>query len=160
MTAATMMNRIVEHTESDQLYRRLLEAERIAPEATAADAISAAAAQVAETLSAKAIVTYTTSGSTTVRAARERPDVPIIGLTPNIATARRLAAVWGVHSIHTKDARDFAEMVTLASDHVVRDGFAQPGDRIVITAGVPFGTPGATNILRIARVGQPAGQRR
>ncbi|HAT36515.1 MAG TPA: pyruvate kinase [Rhodospirillaceae bacterium] len=158
--AAAIMNRIVEHTESDSQYRRFLEAERVLPEATAADAISAAASQVAETLSAKAIVTYTTSGSTTRRAARERPEVPVIGLTPSIATARRLAAVWGVHSVHTLDARDFAQMVEFASDRVLQDGFAEVGDRIVITAGVPFGTPGATNILRIARVGQSAGQRR
>ncbi len=157
--AAAIMNRIVEHTESDLRYRKLLEAEALEPEATAADAISAAARQVAVTLSAKAIVTYTTSGSTTMRAARERPEVPVIGLTPSIATARRLAAVWGVHSVHTKDARDFGEMVQFASDHALQDGFALEGDRIVITAGVPFGTPGATNILRIARVGQSVGQR-
>ena len=157
--SAAIMNRIVEHTESDLRYRKLLEAEALEPEATAADAISAAARQVAVTLSAKAIVTYTTSGSTTMRAARERPEVPVIGLTPSIATARRLAAVWGVHSVHTEDARDFGEMVQFASNHVLQDGFALVGDRIVITAGVPFGTPGATNILRIARVGQSAGQR-
>ena len=140
------MNRIVEHTENDAQHRRYLEADRVVPEATAADAISAAANQVAETLSAKAIVTYTTSGSTTRRAARERPDVPVIGLTPSVATARKLSAVWGVHSVHTNDARDFSEMVRFASDRVLSDGFAEIGDRIVITAGVPFGTPGATNI--------------
>jgi pyruvate kinase len=158
--SVAIMNRIVEHTESDPRYRRLLEADRALPEATAADAISAAARQVADTLSAKAIVTYTTSGSTTRRAARERPEVPVVGLTPNLATARQLAAVWGVHSVHTVDARDFGEMVKFASDQVLKDGFANSGDRIVITAGVPFGTPGATNILRIARVGQSAGQSR
>ena len=157
--SVSMMNRIVEHTETDTQYRGYLEADRIVPEATAADAISAAANQVAETLSAKAIVTYTTSGSTTRRAARERPAVPVIGLTPSIKTARHLSAVWGVHSVHTNDARDFSDMVNFASNQVLSDGFAKRGDRIVITAGVPFGTPGATNILRIARVGQFAGQR-
>ena len=157
--SVAIMNRIVEHTENDAQHRRYLEADRVVPEATAADAISAAANQVAETLSAKAIVTYTTSGSTTRRAARERPDVPVIGLTPSVETARKLSAVWGVHSVHTNDARDFSEMVRFASDRVLLDGFAEIGDRIVITAGVPFGTPGATNILRIARVGQFAGQR-
>ena len=124
-----------------------------APSCTpAADAISAAACQVAETLSVRAIVTYTTSGSTTLRAARERPEVPVICLTPNLDTARRLVLVWGVHSIHTEDAHDFLDMVEKASHHAVRDGFAAKGDRIVITAGFPFGTPGSTNILRIARV--------
>ncbi|MPY75412.1 MAG: pyruvate kinase [Alphaproteobacteria bacterium] len=147
-----MMNRIVERTEQDPLFRKITEASRLDPEPTAADAISAAACQVAQTLSVKAIVTYTTSGSTTLRAARERPEVPVICLTPNRDTARRLAVVWGVHSIHTTDARDFLDMVEKASRHVIQDGFAVKGDRIVITAGFPFGTPGSTNILRIARV--------
>ena len=150
--AVRMMNRIVERTEQDPLFRRITEASRLEPEPTAADAISAAACQVAETLSVKAIVTYTTSGSTTLRAARERPDVPVICLTPNRDTARRLSVVWGVHSIHTSDARDFLDMVEKASRHAIKDGFAAKGDRIVITAGFPFGTPGSTNILRIARV--------
>jgi pyruvate kinase len=150
--AVRIMNRIVERTEQDPLFRRITEAARLTPEPTAADAISAAACQVAETLSVRAIVTYTTSGSTTLRAARERPDVPVICLTPSLDTARRLAIVWGVHSIHTTDARDFLDMVEKASHHAVKDGFAAKGDRIVITAGFPFGTPGSTNILRIARV--------
>jgi pyruvate kinase len=147
-----MMNRIVERTEQDPLFRKITEASRLDPEPTAQDAISAAACQVAQTLSVKAIVTYTTSGSTTLRAARERPEVPVICLTPNRDTARRLAVVWGVHSVHTTDARDFLDMVEKASRHAIQDGFAVKGDRIVITAGFPFGTPGSTNILRIARV--------
>jgi pyruvate kinase len=150
--AAGMMNRIIERVERAPNYRRVLSAEELVPEATAADAISAAARQVAHTLSAAAIVTFTTSGSTTLRAARERPEVPIIGLTPNLETARRLAIVWGVHSIHSSDARNFQEMVDKASHFAVDDDFAKFGDRIIITAGVPFGTPGATNVLRIARV--------
>ncbi|MGE0260588.1 MAG: pyruvate kinase [Alphaproteobacteria bacterium] len=147
-----MMNRIIERVESDPRHRTIIDAGHPEPEPTAADAISAAARQVARTLSAAAIVTYTTSGSTTVRASRERPEVPILGLTPSLPTARRLAVVWGVHSINTHDARSFADMITTASGHAVADGFAKSGDRIVVTAGVPFGTPGATNVLRIARV--------
>ena len=150
--ATAMMNRIIERVERAPNYRRVLDAEELEPEATAADAISAAARQVAHTLTAAAIVTFTTSGSTTLRAARERPEVPIVGLTPDLDTARRLALVWGVHSIHSSDARDFQEMVDKASHFAVTDGFAKTGDRIIITAGVPFGTPGATNVLRIARV--------
>ncbi|MGD8809312.1 MAG: pyruvate kinase [Gammaproteobacteria bacterium] len=150
--AVRIMNRIVERTEQDPLFRRITEAGRMTPEPTAADAISAAASQVAHTLSVRAIVTYTTSGSTTLRAARERPDVPVICLTPSLDTARRLVLVWGVHSIHTADAHDFLDMVEKASHHAVAYGFAAKGDRIVITAGFPFGTPGSTNILRIARV--------
>ncbi len=153
--AVETMNRIIERVERDPAWRAIMDADLPEPEATSADAISAAAHQVAHTLSAAAIVTYTTSGSTTLRAARERPDVPVISLTPDRATARRLAMVWGVHSINTSDAKGFQDMVRKASRHALADGFAKPGDRIVITAGVPFGTPGATNILRIARVEKP-----
>jgi len=150
--AASMMNRIIERVERAPNYRRMIDADELEPEATAADAISAAARQVARTLSAKAIVTFTTSGSTTLRAARERPEVPIIGLTPNVKTARRLSVVWGVHTVHSSDARNFQDMVTKASHFAVTDGFAQESDRIIITAGVPFGTPGATNVLRVTQV--------
>ena len=152
LQSVQMMNRIIERVERDSLWRFTMDANHPKPESTSADAISAAARQIAHTLSAAAIVTYTTSGSTTLRAARERPDVPIIGLTPNQGTARRLAVVWGVHSIFTSDANDFEDMTSRAGQHVYNDGFAHPGERIIITAGVPFGTPGATNLIRIARV--------
>ena len=148
--SVAMMNRIVSRVERDPLYRTILEAERYHPEATAADAITAAARQVARTISAAAIVTFSTTGSTTLRAARERPPVPILGLTARGDTARRLSLVWGVHSVETEDLNNFGEMVSKAVSIAAREGFAVPGDRLVITAGVPFGTPGATNILRIA----------
>jgi len=148
--AVGMMNRIIARVESDPVHREMMQVAHHAPEATSADAISAAARQVAETVSAAAIVTYTTSGSTCLRAARERPTVPILALTSSLSTARRLTLVWGVHSIHTADVRTFANMVEKAGTTAEREDFAKPGDRLVITAGVPFGTPGATNILRIA----------
>ncbi len=150
--AVAMMDRIIHRVESDSLYRKIMEAERHAPEATAADAITAAARQVASTVGAAAIVTFTSTGSTTFRAARERPNVPILGLTPNPATARLLAMVWGVHPVLTRELHSFAEMVDDATRVASEEGFAGPGERLVITAGVPFGTPGATNILRIAWV--------
>lgn len=147
-----MMNRIVRRTEGDDQYRILMQASHPTPDRTAADAITAAAAQVAETIGAKCIVTYTTSGSTTLRAARERPAAPIIGLTSNLQTARRLAIVWGVHCDHTEDVQNFTDMVNKACQMAIQDEFAVKGDRLVITAGVPFGTPGATNVLRLAWV--------
>jgi pyruvate kinase len=150
--SVAMMNRIIERVELDPKYRQITDAGRLDPEETAADAISAAARQVAHTISAVAIITYTTTGSTTLRAARERPEVPIISLTPSQTSARRLVIAWGVHSVETRDADNLEEMVHRASHHAVQDGFAEPGDYIVITAGVPFGTPGTTNILRIARI--------
>ncbi|MDP7668328.1 MAG: pyruvate kinase alpha/beta domain-containing protein, partial [Rhodospirillales bacterium] len=97
-----------------------------------------------------AIVTFTSTGSTTLRAARERPRVPILGLTPREATARRLTLVWGVDCVETEDLTNFGDIVKKAVTIAIREGIAMRGDRLVVTAGVPFGTPGATNILRIA----------
>ena len=152
LEAVAIMSRIVSRVERDPFYREVMDLEHANPEATSADAISAAARQVAQTISAASVVTYTTSGSTTLRAARERPNVPILGLTSDMNTARRLVVAWGVHSVHTADVRNFSEMVAKACTIAVQEGFAKKGDRLVITAGVPFGTPGATNTLRIAWV--------
>ncbi len=150
--AVTMMDRILKSVEADPLYRRLMDASRREPEATTADAISAAARQCAHTLTAAAIVTYTNTGSTTLRAARERPDVRILCLTPNLDTARRMTLAWGVHPVRTEDAHNFGDMVARATRVARQEKIAKQGERLVITAGVPFGTPGATNILRIAYV--------
>ena len=152
LETVAMMDRIAIRTEADPLYRPLLHALHPEPEPTAPDAISAASAQVAATIGAAAIVCYTTSGSTALRAARERPDVPILVLTSKIETARRLAATWGAHCVHTADVSTFQEMVKKAC-HIARtEGIAKAGDKLIVTAGVPFGTPGATNVLRIAWV--------
>jgi pyruvate kinase len=147
--AVAMMQRIVARVEQDPQYRTMRDAEHHDPEATAPDAITAAARQVARTISAAAIVTYTTSGSTSLRAARERPDVPIVCLTEREDTARRLAVAWGVQCVLTEDIHDFADMVDKACRVTLQHEFAAPNTRLVITAGVPFGTPGATNVLRI-----------
>ena len=152
--AVTIMDRIIQRVEHDKLYRTIMDAVHPEPEATAADAISAAARQVGHTISAACIATFTMSGSTALRAARERPDVPILGLTANPATARKLALLWGVHWVLTHDIASFTEMVQIATEAARTEGFAEPGQRLVVTAGVPFGTPGATNVLRIARVGE------
>jgi pyruvate kinase len=152
MSAVRMMARIAEQTEHDPLYRVIMNAEKLKPEATAADAISNAAAQTAETLGAAAIVGYTDSGSTALRAARERPTVPIIGLTPKVETARKLALAWGVHCVPTRDPKDFDDMLVVALEAARKDGFARENDRLVIIAGVPFGAPGTTNVMRIARI--------
>ncbi len=150
--AVTMMDRVGVKVETDEHYRDYLETVRTLPQQTTADAISRAARQVAETMGATAIVTYTTSGSTASRASRERPTVPIMAVTPNLATARRLTLGWGLTCITSEDAQNFADMVAKARRLSKAHGFAAPGDHIVVTAGVPFGTPGRTNILRIAQV--------
>jgi len=153
--AVGMMNRIAIRVESDPLYRTIIDADKPAPEATSADAITAAAAQTAETLGASVIASFSATGSTSLRAARERPTVPILGLTPRLKTARRLALAWGVHCVLTADAERFAEMVDMAVEIALRDGFAKPDDRLVIVAGIPFGTPGSTNVLRVAQAVDP-----
>ena len=151
--AVSMMNRIIERVERDPNYRNIMDAVHYDPEATSSDAITAAAAQVARTIRAASIVTFTTSGSTSLRAARERPTVPILCLTESEQTARRLAMVWGVHCVIAEDVKDFADMVSKSCAIALREEFATDGQRLVITAGVPFGTPGATNVLRIAWIG-------
>jgi pyruvate kinase len=148
--SVTFMNRIIGRTEEDDFYRPIIGALHPEPEPTAPDAISAAASQVAATIGAAAIVNYTTSGSTALRSARERPRVPILVLTSKLATARRLTVLWGAHTVHTADVANFQEMVAKACSIAVQEDFGRKGDKLVITAGVPFGTPGATNVLRIA----------
>jgi pyruvate kinase len=150
--AVSFMDSIIRCTEADPAYRGILHARDGQTEATGADAISAAASQVSSTLSTAAVVTYTMSGSTALRAARQRPSVPIMVLTNELRTARRLAGLWGAHCVLTDDVSNTQEMVDKACRIAVREGIANLGDTLVITAGVPFKTPGTTNMLRIARV--------
>jgi pyruvate kinase len=149
MESVQMMDRIVSSAEQDPYYRMIIHAVSSAPEATTSDAISAAAAQVAHTLSAAAIICYTMSGSTALRAARERPDAPILVLTNKSETAQRLPLAWGVHCVQTADVSNTREMVAKACRIAVDEGFASAGDTLIVTAGVPFGTPNTTNLLRI-----------
>jgi pyruvate kinase len=151
--AVDIMDRIARRVERDPGYRRGLDLEVFPPEPTSADAITAAARQAAQTLGAAAIVTYTTSGSTTLRAARERPAAPILCLTANTATARRLMLSYGVRAVVTPDIHSFGQMVDRACALAKSIGLAHAGQRLVVTAGAPFGTPGNTNTLRIAWVG-------
>ena len=148
--AVTIMDRIACSTQADPNFGPGLEAQRPDAEPRVADAITAAARYVAKTVSAAAIVTYTATGSTTLRAARERPQVPVISLTPSLTTARRLVLSYGVHAVQTADATSFGETVVRAASVVLKSGLAPVGAPIVITAGVPFGVPGSTNVLRVA----------
>ncbi len=151
--AVETMSRIAEAVEQDRVFTSILQAQRPEPETTGADTITSAARQIAEALGLAAIVSYTSSGSTGIRASRERPGVPIIALSPVRRTARRLSVIWGLHCVVTEDARDIDEMVNRACAIAYNEGFATPGQRVIITAGVPFGTPGATNLLRVAFIG-------
>ncbi|MGK2284848.1 pyruvate kinase [Pedomonas sp. V897] len=152
LEAVSMMDEIAAQVERDPTYQARVHFSEIHPEATTADAISAAARQIATSLGAKAICCFTTSGSTALRAARERPITPILVLTPKLETARRLGLVWGLHAIRTRDVENFEEMVGKSKRMALRAQLAGAGDQIILMAGYPFGTPGSTNVLHIARL--------
>ena len=151
--AVNVMDRIAIAVESGPLFQSIMDSQRATPEETTPDAIMAAVHQITHTVHARAIVCWTGSGSTGLRAARERPEAPIIALTPSVETARRLSIAWGLHCVMTDDAHDLEDVVERAAAIAYEEGFAKPGERIVITAGVPLGTPGATNLLRVAFIG-------
>jgi pyruvate kinase len=153
--AVATMDRVAAEVERDPNYKNIMHAQRTEPEATGADAISAATRQIAETLNLAAICCYTASGATGMRAARERPQTPIIAFSPFVDTARRLSLVWGLHTVVGEERGDLEAMIQHACDIAREEGFAHPGERIIVTAGVPLGTPGATNMLRIAFVSEP-----
>ncbi|MGN6423820.1 MAG: pyruvate kinase, partial [Asticcacaulis sp.] len=150
--AVTIMDRIVARVEKDDGWRGLTDRRRPEPEKTTSGAIAAAASQVAQTIDAAAIAALTNSANTALRVARERPTAPILGLTPNNETARRLALTWGVHPVVAPVTPSMTETVAVATKIARTEGIAQPGQDIVIVAGMPFGKSGSTNALRVARV--------
>ena len=152
--AVATMDRIISQVEGDEHYLSLMAVGHKTQGDTAPDAITAAARQIASTLKAKAIVTYTTSGSTTLRAARERPPSRILCLTPSEAVARRFAMVWGVHSVVNTSHTGDEDIGSMAMETAVKEGFGTDGDVLIVTAGVPFGTVGSTNMIRVVRIGQ------
>jgi pyruvate kinase len=154
--AVKVMNRIAIEVETDPTFAGIIHAQRAEPEATGADAIAAAARQIAETLDLPGVVCWTSSGATALRVARERPLPRVVAISPNVSTGRKLSVVWGVHCVVAQDARDQDDMVQRACRIAFQDGFTKAGQRIIIVAGVPLGTPGATNMVRIAFVGSEA----
>ena len=156
--AVATMNRIAEEVESDGIYSSALHVLHTEPEATGADAIAAAARQVAETLNLSAIVCWTSSGSTGLRVSRQRPQCPIVAISPSEASGRKLSLVWGIHCVIAEDARDQDDMVDRACQLALKEGFAEAGERVIVVAGVPLGTPGATNMMRVAFVGASSGR--
>lgn len=150
--AVAMMDRIIAQTEADPHYRAAIDASHTQPAANTPDAIGWAARSVAGLLDVAAMVAYTSSGSSALRMARERPRAPIIGMTPNREIARRLALVWGVYPVVCDDVTGVDDMTERAIATARKLEFAQRGQTIVIAAGMPFGTPGTTNLLRIAQI--------
>ncbi|WP_431132141.1 pyruvate kinase [Variovorax paradoxus] len=152
LEAVAMMDRIISRVEADASYRIGIDATHEASLSTTADAVCASMRQVAALLAPAATVTYTSSGFTSLRAARERPAVSILSLTPDVATARRMAMVWGVHAVLVDDVHDVAEMIECACRVACTEGFANAGNDVVVVAGLPFGLSGTTNLLHVARI--------
>jgi pyruvate kinase len=150
--AVAMMNSIGVSVEADKGYAARIHFTVTKADPTTADALSEAAGEIVKTVSAAAIICFTSSGSTARRIARERPLVPLLVLTPKQHTARQCGLLWGAHAVLTKDVASFEEMVAKAKRMALRHGVAKAGDRIVVMAGVPFGTPGSTNVLHVIRV--------
>jgi pyruvate kinase len=150
--SVAMMDRIAISVESDPGYAARIHFTELMPDPTTADALAGAAGDIAKTVSAAAIICFTMSGSTAWRVARERPSVPLLIMTPKLATARRLGLLWGVHAVQTKDVASFEEMVAKSKRMALRQGIAKAGDRVILMAGVPFGTPGSTNVLHVVRL--------
>ena len=150
--SVAMMNSIGNAVESDPTHGDRVHFTITRADPTTSDALAEAAKTIAATIGAKAIVCFTTSGSTARRVARERPGVPLMVLTPKIETARRLGLLWGTHAVHTKDVESFEEMVAKAKRMTLRHRLAEAGDSIIVIAGVPFRTPGSTNVLHVVRL--------
>jgi pyruvate kinase len=150
--AVQMMNRIAMSAERDPSYEARIHFTRTRLEPTTADALAGSARQIAQTVSATAMVCYTSSGATARRIARERPAVPILAMTASLHSSRRLGLLWGVHAVHTRDVSSFEEMVEKGKRMALRHKIAQGGDRIVLMAGIPFGTAGSTNVLHVVRL--------
>jgi pyruvate kinase len=150
--AVATMNSIAIEVEQDPLYDQILHSQRPVTDSSSADAISAAACSIAQSAGLAAIVCYTSTGATALRVARYRPRQPILALSTSKATARRLTIAWGLHCALTEDPHSVADMVTRACRFAAREKMAGLGDKLIVSAGLPFGTPGATNMLRIVSV--------
>ncbi|MGK6354764.1 pyruvate kinase [Sphingomonas sp. DT-207] len=150
--SVAMMNSIADAVERDPAHGDRVHFTVTRPDPTTADALAEAAKNIARTVSASAIVCFTSSGSTARRIARERPTVPIMVLTPKLETARRTGLLWGTHAVHTRDVESFEEMVAKAKRMALRHHLAAAGDRVVVCAGVPFKTPGSTNVLHVVTI--------
>ena len=150
--AVTIMHRIARQVEDDEAYLDRVRFLDTPPDRTTADALAHACMTVADTVKIEAITVFTGSGSTARRVARERPSVPMLVLTPSMTTARRLALLWGAHAVATKDIGSFEEMIAKGKRMALRHGFGSAGSKLVALAGVPFGTPGSTNLIHVVTI--------
>ncbi|MDE2301613.1 MAG: pyruvate kinase [Sphingomonadales bacterium] len=147
--AVTIMDRIATQVERDPGYHARVHFTDVHPDPTTADALALASAHIASTVTLAGIICFTASGATARRVARERPAVPVLVLTPSSRTARRVALLWGAYAVHTRDIGSFEEMIGKGKRMALRHGFGGAGAKLITLAGVPFGTPGATNLLHV-----------
>lgn len=157
--SVAMMNRIIERVEASASYRSGLGTPQPAASPSTAEAVCSSLQRIADLIAPAALITYTSSGSTSLRAARERPAAPILGLTPLVATSRRLTIVWGVHPVLIDEVLEVGQMIKWANRIAVIEGYAGSGDDVVIVAGLPFGEPGATNLLHVSRIAGASARR-
>ena len=150
--AVQMMDRIATSVERDPSYQARIHFTQTRLEATTADALAGSARQIASTISATAMLCYTSSGSTARRIARERPPIPLLAMSASLHTSRRMGLLWGVHAVHSRDVSSFEEMVEKAKRMALRHQLAKGGDRVIVMAGIPFGKAGSTNVLHVVRL--------
>jgi len=150
--SVAMMHSIAAQVERDEGYTERVRLLDTPPDATTADALAHSCMTIADTVPISAITVFTDSGSTARRVARERPATPMLVLTPSIRTARRVALLWGAHSVVTRDIGSFEEMIAKGKRMALRHGFGEAGSKQIVLAGVPFGTPGATNLLHVVTI--------
>ncbi|AOL93041.1 pyruvate kinase [Porphyrobacter sp. LM 6] len=150
--SVAMMDSIAVQVERDEGYKERVRFLDTPPDATTSDALAHACMTIADTVPISAITVFTSSGSTARRVARERPATPVLVLTPSTRTARRMALLWGAHAVATKDIGSFEEMIGKGKRMALRHGFGEAGSKLIVLAGVPFGTPGATNLLHVVTV--------
>ena len=152
LEAVAMMDRIGRSVEADPAYAARVHFTLTPAESTTADALAECAGSIANTVPVAAIVCYTSSGSTARRIARERGPVPLLVMTASNKVSRRLGLVWGVHAVTTRDVTSFEEMVAKAKRMALRHQIAGANDRIIVMAGVPFGTVGSTNVIHVVQL--------
>lgn len=150
--AVETMNRVICRAENSSAWRPLMDARHAEPDLTVGDAITYAAYNTAEAINSKVIFTFTESGFTARRMSRQRPLQPILALTPHAKTATKMNLFWGVHPIMRPSPMDQESLVALTRDVSKECGVVREGDYIVLTAGMPFGQTGTTNLVRVVDV--------
>jgi pyruvate kinase len=147
--AVEVMNRILCKVEHTDLWRAELDAHTPVLDGSTSDAVALAACDMADALKAKVIVTFTETGRSTKRVSRRRTNAAIVALTPHEQVARQVEFNWGVIGLICPTVTDPEDMVAKAVAQTKAAGLVQPGEPIVVMAGIPFGETGSTNMVRV-----------